>query len=60
MAGILIAAYLVVEALASALIWVILIASKRRENKAKNVKRGRLQSKLFRKPSTNQVDSRHS
>jgi hypothetical protein len=52
MAGILIAAYLIIGALVSALIWVILIASKRRENEAKNVKRGRLESKLFRETNT--------
>ncbi len=52
MAGIFIAIYLVIGALASALIWVILIASKRRQNKAKNVKRGRLESNLIHEPNT--------
>ena len=52
MAEILIATYLIIGALVSALIWVILIASKRRENKAKNVMRGRLESNLFREPNT--------
>jgi hypothetical protein len=52
MAGILIAAYLIIGAFVSALIWVVLIASKRRENKAKSVKRERLESKLFRETNT--------
>jgi len=52
MTGILITVYLVIGAFASALIWVILIASKRRQNKAKNAKRGRLESKLIREPNT--------
>jgi hypothetical protein len=52
MVGILITAYLVIGALAFALIWILLIASKRRENKAKNMNRGHLESKLFRKPNT--------
>ena len=52
MAEILIVAYLVIGAFASALIWIILIASKRRESKAKNVKRGRLESSHFREPKT--------
>ena len=52
MAAILIIVYLVIGALASALIWVILIASKRRENKAKNVNRGLLESNLIREPNT--------
>jgi hypothetical protein len=52
MIGILITAYLIIGALVSALIWVILIASKRRENKANNVNRERLESKLLREPST--------
>jgi len=51
MAGILITVYLIVGALVSALIWIVLIASKRRENKAKNVKRERLDSNLFRESS---------
>lgn len=52
MAEILITAYLVVGALASALIWVILMASKRHENKAKNVQLGRSKYNLFREPNT--------
>lgn len=52
MAEILVTAYLVVGAFASALIWVILIASKRRENKAKNTNVGRLEYNLFREPNT--------
>jgi hypothetical protein len=51
MAGILITAYLGIGALVSALIWVVLIASKRRENKAKNVQGERLESNLFREAS---------
>lgn len=50
--GILISVYLAIGALASALIWVILIASKRRENRAKKVNRGPLESKLFRETNT--------
>lgn len=53
MAGILITAYLVVGALAATLLWVILIASKRREKRAKNLKNlGRLEYNLFREPNT--------
>lgn len=52
MLGILIATYLIIGALASALIWMVLMASKNPENKVKTVKRERLESKLFRKPST--------
>lgn len=52
MAGILITAYLVIGALASGLIWLILVASKRREKKVKNLNRGRVESKLIREPST--------
>jgi hypothetical protein len=52
MAGILIAIYLVIGALASVLIWIILIASKRRENSAKTVKREHSESNLFREPNT--------
>jgi hypothetical protein len=52
MAGILIAAYLIIGALVFALIWAMLIASKRRQNVAKSVKRGRLESKLFRETNT--------
>lgn len=54
MAGILITVYLVIGAMASALIWVILIASKRRANKAKHVKRERLESDPLREPSKKQ------
>lgn len=52
LAEILVAAYLVVGALASALIWAVLLASKRRENKAKNVNFGRAEYNLFREPNT--------
>ena len=52
MAGILITAYLVLGALVSGLIWIILVASKRREKKAKNVNRGRVEANLIREPST--------
>jgi hypothetical protein len=52
MTGILITVYLVIGVFASALIWVILIASKRRQNKAKNAKRGRSESKLIHEPNT--------
>ena len=53
MIAILITAYLVVGALVSALIWIILIASKRRENKAKSVNHEGVESKLFHEPNTN-------
>lgn len=52
MAAILITGYLVIGALASALIWAILIASKRRDNKAKHTNHERLRSKLVQKPNT--------
>jgi hypothetical protein len=52
MAGILIAAYLGIGALVSALIWIVLIASKRRENKAKNIKSERLKSHPLGEPHT--------
>ena len=52
MATILITAYLVIGALVFAWIWIILIASKRRENKAKNANRERLESNLFHEPNT--------
>jgi hypothetical protein len=52
MAGILITAYLVLGALVFALIWIILIASKRRLKKAQTAKRGRLESSLYQEPST--------
>jgi hypothetical protein len=58
MAGILITVYLVIGALASGLLWLILIASKRRENKAKNVKHGRLKHLLFGEPNTKPSRSR--
>ena len=51
-AGIMIAAYFIVGALVSALIWLILIASKRHDNKAKNVKRERLEANLFREANS--------
>jgi hypothetical protein len=38
--------------LASALIWLILVASKRHQNKAKNVNRERLDSTLFHERNT--------
>ena len=47
MIAILITAYLVIGALVSALIWIILIASKRYERKAENVNRGGVESKFF-------------
>ena len=53
MIAILITAYLVIGALVSALIWIILIASKRRESKAKNVNRGGVESNLFHEPNAN-------
>ena len=53
MIAIVITVYLIIGALVSALIWIILIASKRRENKAKNVDRGRVDSKLIHEPNTN-------
>lgn len=52
MLGILIVAYLIIGALAFALIWIILIASKRRQNKAKMMKYERFESNLFREPSS--------
>ena len=52
MIGILITVYLIIGALASAFIWAILIASKRRENKTKNVHRERSESNLIREPNT--------
>ena len=53
MMAILVTTYLIIGALVSALIWIILIASKRHEHKAKNVDRGRVESKLFHEPNTN-------
>jgi hypothetical protein len=52
MATILIAGYFVIGALASALIWLALIASKRRENKAKQSNHERMKTNLIRKPNT--------
>ncbi len=51
-AGILITAYLIIGALAFALIWAILIASKRRKDKAQQKNRDRLESKYSREHST--------
>lgn len=59
MVGILITAYLVIGALASVLIWVVLVASKRRE-KAKHVKHERLESSLFGESAINHADSSRS
>jgi hypothetical protein len=47
----LITAYLVIGAFVSALIWVILIASKRRHNQTKNIDRGRVEAKLSHAPN---------
>lgn len=52
MATILIIVYLVIGALVSGLIWAILIASKRRENKAKRTQPERSESKIFHEPNT--------
>lgn len=52
MATVLIIVYLVIGALASGLIWAILIASKRRENKAKRATPERSESQIFREPNT--------
>lgn len=52
MLTILIATYLILGALAFALIWAALIASKRRDNRAKIVNRERLESKIFRESHT--------
>jgi hypothetical protein len=48
----LIIVYLVIGALASGLIWAILIASKRRENKGKRAHPERSESQMFREPNT--------
>jgi hypothetical protein len=48
MITILIAAYLLLGAFAFALIWMALQASKRRDNRAKNVSRERLETTLLR------------
>ena len=55
MAWIFITAYLVIGALASALIWVILIASKRSANEARKAKGERLESNPFREPNPKQT-----
>ena len=52
MAEIFVTAYLTVGALAAGLIWTALIASKRRDEKAKRVNHGRLQFGLFRERNT--------
>ena len=52
MLGILIATYLIIGAFAFAFIWMILIASKRRENRVTSVQRGRSESNLFMEPNT--------
>lgn len=52
MATILIVAYFVVGAVVSGLIWAILIASKRREDKFRQEKRERPDTDLFREPNT--------
>jgi len=52
MAETLITAYLVVGAFASGLIWAVLIASKRREDKAKNVNIRRSSYTLLRESNT--------
>lgn len=55
MAEILVTAYLIVGALAAALIWIALIASKRQDEKienTKNVNHGRLGYNLFRERNT--------
>ena len=52
MAEILITAYLVVGALASGLIWAVLIASKRRERKSQDVNYRRLGFSLLREHKT--------
>ena len=52
MLGTLITIYLIIGAVAFGLIWSILIASKRRENRGMSVKRGRSESNLFMEPNT--------
>jgi len=52
MAEIFVTAYLGVGALAAALIWMALIASKRHDDKAKTVNHGRLEYHLFRERNT--------
>ena len=52
MITILIAAYLIIGAFAFALIWIALIASKRRNNSAKDVNQERIKSVFLRKSHT--------
>jgi len=52
MAEIFVTAYLGVGALAAALLWMALIASKRRDDKAKNVNHERSKFNLFRERNT--------
>lgn len=52
MITILISTYLSIGAFAFGLIWTTLVASKRRDNRARNDNREILESKLFRDPST--------
>jgi hypothetical protein len=52
MVEILITAYLVAGAFASGLIWAVLIASKRREDKAKNINYRQSSYALFREGNT--------
>lgn len=52
MITILITAYLIIGAFAFALIWLALIASKRRHNSAKDVNHERIESVLLRKSHT--------
>ena len=52
MAEIFVTAYLVVGALVAALIWMALIASKRRDEKAQKANYGRLEYNLFRERNT--------
>lgn len=52
MVQILITAYLTIGALAAGLIWMALIASKRRDEKTKNVEYRSVKYNLFREPNT--------
>jgi hypothetical protein len=52
MAEFFVTAYLVVGALVAALIWIALVASKRRDEKARKVSFGRLEYNLFRERNT--------
>jgi hypothetical protein len=52
MITILIATYLIIGGFTFALIWAILVASKRRDNRVKNVNREHLEPKLFRESNT--------